>query len=113
MTALNKTVDKRYTAGDEPTITATMVDGKGRPINLGNATLPTFHMRPRGGGAAVVDATATILTPAEAGRMSYLFASGQLVAGEYEAEFAVVLSGAPLSFPSGDFLWIDVSEQIS
>lgn len=95
------------------TVTATYPDGTA--VDLSSASSPEFHMRLVGSSTLKVDGTATIESPATAGRISYAWAGTDTdTAGRYQAEFEVILAGKRLTFPGPDqTLEIVVREDIA
>ena len=72
-----------------------------------------FQMRARG-GAAVIDATALVITATGTPTVQYNWAAADTaLAGEYEAEFRVVyFDGAVETFPNSGFITVRVAEDV-
>jgi hypothetical protein len=81
----------------------------GAEADLTTATSVTFIMAPAAGGAATVDAAATILDAAT-GSVSYDWAAGDTDdVGSFDAEFEVVWSdGTKQTFPTATYISIEI-----
>lgn len=92
-----------------PSLTATLLDGAGAPINLTDAT-GTFRMRSQVGGALAVD-RAVIVVSALAGTVRVDWqAPDTAVPGTYNAEFLIVLgNGLTEAVPSREYLTVTVT----
>ncbi len=85
-----------------PTLTGTLVDNNGVPVDLTFAISVTFSMSSRDGRKVIVDAPVTILAPS-AGRVEYVWLTGDTAnAGDYTFDFVV-------TFPSGRLTFTNVN----
>lgn len=91
-----------------PAITSTLQDADGNAVNLTGATVK-FIMRKKGASSAKVDASATVVTPAE-GTVSYTWVTANTdTAGDYEAEWQVTFAGGAVqTFPNSKHLKVSV-----
>lgn len=83
-----------------PSLTATLTDGNGAPIDLTSMVSVTFRMRRVVGGALVTGAA--VVTSPSLGGVRYDWAAGDTaVAGTYKAEFlGTYANGKTTSIPS-------------
>jgi hypothetical protein len=101
-------------AGDQlPTFRATLVDDTGAVANLQSATAVRFHMRSRRGGAAKVDAPATVLDALN-GRVAYAWALNDTdEPGVYGAEIEVTWPDDKAeTFPNHGSIRVYVTSQL-
>lgn len=94
-----------------PVIVGTVKDGNGVIVNLTGATAK-FIMSATPGGTPLINAVATILAPATAGRVKYdWLAADTLTPGTYYGEFEITFPGPLLeTFPNSG--WITIVIQI-
>lgn len=107
--------DVTITQGDtRPSLAATLTDGAGVAVSLVGATV-RFLMEPIAGGALVVDAAATVVSPA-AGTVRYDWVTADTDApGLYLGKFVADFGGGQVqSFPNDTpGLLIHVVEQLA
>ena len=96
-----------------PPIRATLKDGDSVAIDLTGASV-RFHMRSISGGAAVVDADATIINAA-GGIVQYNWiADDTNTIGSYQAEFEVTYADSKIeTFPNDGYVRIEVIDDIT
>lgn len=96
-----------------PSVTATITDPTGNPVNLTSATV-TFVMRSEQQASATVNAAATIVS-APAGTVSYTFTTAQTgTPGLYNAQFNVTESGGgTYTYPNVGFMSIEVQPSLA
>lgn len=96
-----------------PAISAQLVDADGTVPDITGATVK-FIMRLTSGGAAKVDASATIVTAATANvKYGWIGADTDTV-GDYEGEFEVTLAtGGIQTYPNSKYIPIKVMDDIA
>lgn len=94
-------------------IRATLTDADDNPVDL-NAADVEFHMRPIGGTALTVDATATIDSPS-GGSVSYQWGTADTTTpGLYVAEWEVIYAGGDQqTFPNAGYTLVMITEQLA
>lgn len=106
--------DFTITAGDTaPSLAATLEDGTGAPVSLVGVVEVRFRMRSVALDVTVVDAVATVVTPAS-GAVRYDWqAADTIVPGRYQARFRADFGGGQIqSFPNEeDFIDVLIAEQ--
>lgn len=91
-----------------PALRASLTDSSGHSIDLTGATV-LFSMRKSGSSQPEVDEQPSSILDATGGMVEYQWAEGDTaVAGQYKAEFTVLLSGLRMSFPNDSFFSITV-----
>lgn len=97
-----------------PSLKATLKDGDGNVINLTDASV-RFHMRTVGGASSVVDAAATVNSPATAGVVQYDWVAADTVTtGAYQAEFEVTYGNSKIeSFPNNGYIRVQIVDDIT
>ncbi len=95
-----------------PALRGTVKDGNGDPVDLTGATVH-FHMRDTSGNV-VIDAPATIITPAE-GVLEYVWATGDTeAAGIFKAEFEVTFSdGSVATYPNTGYIDVKITDDVA
>jgi hypothetical protein len=98
------------TAGDlYPVVRATLTDDVGAALDLTGATSATFLLRRVGAAAPVVNAAATIVSPATDGVVEYAWAFGDTdIPGDYDAAFRVDYTIGGVTYPTVDRLRVRI-----
>ncbi len=110
-----KHYDFKIKQGDTlPVIESLLTDSAGAAIDLTTATVVTFRMRTKDGGTLALAGSATILTPATAGRVRYTWnVADTLTPGEYEADWHITFSGGgTATFPNGSYLRVLIQPDV-
>lgn len=96
-----------------PALVGQLFNPDGSNPDLTGATVK-FIMRSSSGGAAKVDASATVVT-ASTGRVKYTWSAGDTdTVGEYEGEFEVTFSGGAVqTYPNKGYLKIEVTDDLA
>lgn len=96
-----------------PSLSATLEDGAGNPVNLLGSTI-RFHMRAISSPVKKVDASAAIVTPA-AGTVQYDWVGADTdTIGSYQAEFEVTYaSGVIETFPNDGYVRVEIIRDIA
>lgn len=96
-----------------PAMLATLQDANGSAVSLVGASV-RFHMRSVNGGNPVVDAAATIVTPASGlVRYNWLAADTNTV-GTYQAEFEVTYADTSIeTFPNDGYIAVQIIDDIT
>ena len=94
-----------------PSLRATLQDANGNPVDVTGASVQ-FHMR--SSGSVIVDAVASIVTPAS-GIVEYSWAPADTATvGSYQAEFEVTYaSGAVETFPNTGYIRVRIRDDIA
>lgn len=101
--------------GDRAPAYAAQLKVNGEVLSLvGGGLTVRFYMRPKGGGALVVDGGTATITNAAEGRVEYAWEDGDTdTVGTFEAEFRVTASGVTRTIPSRGFNYIEVVEGVN
>jgi hypothetical protein len=96
-----------------PELQATLTDEDGDAVNL-TGLVVKFHMRPARGGAAKVDAAATLVTPAS-GIVKYAWAAIDTdTADRFVGEFEVAYGdGRKQTYPNPGYLSILITDELA
>lgn len=97
-----------------PALKATLKDGDGTVINLTDASV-RFHMRKVGNDTSVVDAAATIVSPATSGIVQYAWTGSDTAnTGLYSAEFEITYGDGKIeTFPNSDYIRVEILDDIA
>ena len=97
-----------------PAITAILTDANDAAVNLTGASV-AFSMRVEPAGTVKLSAVLANVTNAEAGQVSYNWATGDTdTPADYEAEFQVTFAGGAIqTFPGRNWIFVHVIDDIA
>ena len=97
-----------------PALKATLKDGDGTVINLTDASV-RFHMRKIDSTTSVVDAAASVVSPATSGIVQYAWSGSDTAsAGMYSAEFEITYGDGKIeTFPNSDYIRVEILDDLA